>query len=115
MSNTILQAQDLVFGFAAHQIFKQFSVNIPAGITYVVGDESSGKSTLLRLFAGNLLPQAGSIAIGSLSQTNDLASYKKTSFGSIHAPACMTKSRPTITLICNERFTLNLKMPYCLN
>ncbi len=77
MSNTILQAQDLVFGFAAHQIFKQFSVNIPAGITYVVGNESSGKSTLLRLFAGNLLPQAGSIAIGSLSQTNDLASYKK--------------------------------------
>jgi ABC-type multidrug transport system ATPase subunit len=31
----------------------------------------------LRLFAGDLSPQAGSIAIDSVSQANDLTSYKK--------------------------------------
>jgi ABC-type multidrug transport system ATPase subunit len=77
MRHTILEAHGLAFEFPQQAIFKQFSANIPAGITYVVGDESSGKSTLLRLFAGDLSPQAGSIAIDSVSQANDLTSYKK--------------------------------------
>jgi ABC-type multidrug transport system ATPase subunit len=77
MRHTILEVHGLAFEFPQQAIFKQFSANIPAGITYVVGDESSGKSTLLRLFAGDLSPQAGSIAIDSVSQANDLTSYKK--------------------------------------
>jgi ABC-type multidrug transport system ATPase subunit len=77
MRHTVLQAHGLAFEFPQQVMFKQFSANIPAGITFVVGDESSGKSTLLRLFAGDLTPQAGSIAIGNVSQAGDLASYKK--------------------------------------
>jgi ABC-type multidrug transport system ATPase subunit len=77
MPDTILQAHGLTFGFPQQQVFNHFSAAIPAGITYVAGDESSGKSTLLRLFAGDLTPQAGSIAIDDISQTVDLASYKK--------------------------------------
>ena len=77
MRHTILEVHGLAFEFPQQAIFKQFSANSPAGITYVVGDESSGKSTLLRLFAGDLSPQAGSIAIDSVSQANDLTSYKK--------------------------------------
>jgi ABC-type multidrug transport system ATPase subunit len=77
MPDTILQAHGLAFEFPQQVIFKQFSANIAAGITYVVGDESSGKSTLLRLFAGDLTPKAGSITIGSVSQTSDLTSHKK--------------------------------------
>ncbi len=77
MPDTILQAQGLAFAFPQQQIFKHFSAALPTGITYVVGDESSGKSTLLRLFAGDLTPQAGSIAICGNSQADNLALYKK--------------------------------------
>lgn len=77
MPATILQAHGLTFAFPQQQIFSHFSATISAGVTYVVGDESSGKSTLLRLFAGDLTPQTGSIAICNISQASDLASYKK--------------------------------------
>ena len=77
MTDAILQAHGLTFGFPQQQVFSHFSATIPAGITYVVGDESAGKSTLLRLFSGDLMPQAGSIAICNISQASDLASYKK--------------------------------------
>ena len=81
MMDTILQARGLTFKFQQQQVFNHFSAAIPAGMTYVVGDESSGKSTLLRLFAGDLTPQAGNITICGISQTinlvDNLSSYQK--------------------------------------
>lgn len=77
MPGTILQALGLTFGFPQQQVFNHFSAAIPAGITYVVGDESCGKSTLLRLFAGDLTPQAGSIAVCGISQADNLVLYKQ--------------------------------------
>jgi ABC-type multidrug transport system ATPase subunit len=66
-----------VFAFPQQPVFNGFSVAIPNGLTYVVGDESSGKTTLLRLFAGDLTPQAGSIAVCGVNQAGNLASYKQ--------------------------------------
>jgi ABC-type multidrug transport system ATPase subunit len=81
MLDTILQARDLTFAFPQQQVFNDFSVAIPAGITYIVGDENTGKSTLLKLFAGDLTSQAGSIAIGGLgstiNQADNLAFYQQ--------------------------------------
>lgn len=77
MSDAILQARGLTFAFPQQQVFSHFSATIPAGITYIVGDECTGKSTLLRLFAGDLTPQVGSMAVCGINQTGDLASYKK--------------------------------------
>jgi ABC-type multidrug transport system ATPase subunit len=73
----ILQVNGISFQFPQKQVFSNFSASIPAGITYITGDESTGKSTLLRLFAGDLTAQAGDVAIHSTSSTNDLASYRK--------------------------------------
>ena len=77
MPSTLLQARDVTFEFSQLAVFSHFSAAVPAGITYVVGDESCGKSTLLRLFAGDLTPQAGSMAICGISPTDNLAAYKK--------------------------------------
>jgi len=77
MPNTILQARDLTFEFPQQPVFSQFSAALPPGITYVVGGESCGKSTLLRIFAGDLTPQTGSLAICGIIPTDDLASCKK--------------------------------------
>ena len=77
MLDTILQARDLTFAFPQQQVFNDFSAAIPAGITYIVGDENTGKSTLLKLFAGDLTSQAGSMAVCGINQAGNLASYKK--------------------------------------
>jgi ABC-type multidrug transport system ATPase subunit len=76
-STPIVQAQGLSFQFPQQQVFNNFSASVPTGITYVVGDESCGKSTLLRLFAGDLIPQAGSIEVCDISSKDNLASYKE--------------------------------------
>jgi ABC-type multidrug transport system ATPase subunit len=73
----ILLVDGVTFEFPQRPVFNHFSATIPGGITYVVGDESTGKSTLLRLFAGDLKPQAGSIAVCGMRQSDDLASFKK--------------------------------------
>ena len=54
----VLQAHDLCFGFAQRALFSDFSAQIPPGVTWVCGDESCGKTTLLRLMAGEL-PASG--------------------------------------------------------
>lgn len=77
MSDAILLTHGLVFAFPQQPVFSGFSVAIPNGLTYVVGDESSGKTTLLRLFAGDLTPQAGSIAVCGINKAGNLASYKQ--------------------------------------
>jgi ABC-type sulfate/molybdate transport systems ATPase subunit len=45
------------FEFAVH-------LEVPSGVTVIVGPSGSGKSTLLRLVAGLLRPDAGSITLG---------------------------------------------------
>lgn len=77
MSDAILLARGLTFAFPQQPVFNDFSVAIPPGLTYVVGDESSGKTTLLRFFAGDLTPQAGSIAVCGIRQADNLTSYKQ--------------------------------------
>ena len=80
MPSTVLQARDVTFEFPQQPVFRLFSATISAGITYVLGGESCGKSTLLRLFAGDLIPQAGSIEVCGISSNDNLASYKKNVF-----------------------------------
>lgn len=77
----ILQADGITFHFPQKQVFNNFSLTLPAGITYITGDESTGKTTLLRLLAGDLIVQTGHILINDgashIIQTNDLNSYQK--------------------------------------
>ena len=77
MPSIFLQARGLAFVFPQQPVFDNFSTTIAAGITYIVGGESCGKSTLLRLFSGDLMPQAGSIEVFGMSSKVNLASNKK--------------------------------------
>lgn len=60
----VLQAHRLGFGFAKQpSLFKDLSFDLPPGVSWVGGDESTGKTTLLRLLAGELPAQSGSLQI----------------------------------------------------
>jgi len=75
MSLPLLHVQGLRFTFAQAQrpLFDGLSFTLPAGVSWLGGDEGRGKTTLLRLLAGRLSPQAGSIATDRPLQAEELA------------------------------------------
>ena len=75
MSLPLLHVQGLRFAFAQAQrpLFDGLSFTLPAGVSWLGGDEGRGKTTLLRLLAGRLSPQAGSIATDRPLQAEELA------------------------------------------
>ena len=75
MSSPLLRVQGLRFAFpqADRPLFDGLSFSLPAGVSWLGGDEGRGKTTLLRLLAGRLSPQAGSIASDRPLQADDLA------------------------------------------
>lgn len=64
--NVVLQVEGLCFAYPECRVLDQWSVALPAGLALVRGDESSGKTTLLRLLAGELTAQAGRVMLQGL-------------------------------------------------
>lgn len=75
-AHPLLSVQGLRFAYpgASSPVFDGFSVALPAGVGLVCGDEGKGKTTLLRLLAGQLTPAAGSLQFaGRLLQPSQVA------------------------------------------
>jgi ABC-2 type transport system ATP-binding protein len=75
-----LKVTGLAFRFDARMVFSDFSLTLAPGITWLRGPNGKGKTTLLRLMAGALLPQAGSIAIGAIDSAAEPLAYRLASF-----------------------------------
>lgn len=65
----LVKFQAVSFSYPGHDVFKDFSATIPAGMVMLLGDESTGKTTLVKLIAGQLSAASGVIHYPSLSQT----------------------------------------------
>jgi ABC-type multidrug transport system ATPase subunit len=79
-SASILQANALSFGFpdaADKPLFAQLSFDVPPGVTLLCGDEGSGKTRLLQLLAGALLPTAGQLQIQGVRLTDNRLAYQQ--------------------------------------
>ncbi|KQV89880.1 ABC transporter ATP-binding protein [Massilia sp. Root351] len=59
----MLHIESLDFEYAARPLFRQLSLRLGAGITWLRGENGTGKTTLLKLAAGALQPHAGTIAL----------------------------------------------------
>ena len=75
----ILRAERLSFGYLpapAPLLFKELSLALPPGVTFLCGDESTGKTTLLQLLAGVLLPASGELRIQGVNLAQNPSAYR---------------------------------------
>lgn len=79
MPNALIHITDLYFSRANREIFSGINLEIPKGkITAIMGPSGTGKTTLLRLIGGQLIPDRGDIIIEehSIPSLNNKALYK---------------------------------------
>ena len=62
----ILQIEHLNFEYASRALFRQFSLRLGAGITWLRGENGAGKTTLLKLAGGALAPHTGTIQLDDI-------------------------------------------------
>jgi ABC-type multidrug transport system ATPase subunit len=79
-NGTLLQVDSLTLHVPQRKLFNGWSARIGAGVTLVLGGESSGKTTLLRLLAGDLAAQSGELQIGGLSLQAQPQAYRQQVF-----------------------------------
>jgi phospholipid/cholesterol/gamma-HCH transport system ATP-binding protein len=60
----LINVQDVQYAIGSHTVFSGLNVRVAAGrITAIMGPSGTGKTTLLRLIMGQVLPQAGRITV----------------------------------------------------
>lgn len=62
-NEVVLDARGLTFGWPGQRLFKDLSIPVPPGVSLVTGDDGCGKSSLLRLLAGELDAEAGTLSV----------------------------------------------------
>jgi ABC-type multidrug transport system ATPase subunit len=76
----VLRAEGLGFGYGKQALFTGLSLSSPPGVTWLGGDESTGKTTLLRLLAGELSAKSGTLQINGLSLATQAQAYRSQVF-----------------------------------
>ena len=76
----VLRIADLHFHFDTRPVFAGFSAQIGPGITWLRGANGMGKTTLLKLVAGALTPNRGTIALDGVDCAAQPLAYRLAAF-----------------------------------
>jgi ABC-type cobalamin/Fe3+-siderophores transport system ATPase subunit len=79
-NGALLQVDGLTFHVPQRELFRNWSARIAPGVTLVLGGESTGKTTLLRLFAGDIAAQAGELQICGVTLQAQPQAYRQQVF-----------------------------------
>ena len=61
-TDTLLQIRNLSFAFGKRQLWANVGFDVPAGsVTAILGNNGTGKSTLLNCIGGILQPHSGNV------------------------------------------------------
>lgn len=75
-----LRVDALSFAYPSRPLFVRWSADFSPGLHLVCGDDGCGKTTLLRLLAGELCAQSGHLQMGASSLADDAAHYRQQVF-----------------------------------
>jgi ABC-2 type transport system ATP-binding protein len=100
----MLAIDHLNFEYAGHRLFRQFSLQLEAGITWLRGENGAGKTTLMKLVAGALLPHTGTIAVAGTDSAQQPLAYRRR----VHYCGGDTPALPWLTV--REMFDLHLAL-----
>jgi ABC-type transport system involved in cytochrome c biogenesis ATPase subunit len=76
----VMQVQGLQFQYPQRLLFDNWSACIPPGITLLRGGEDSGKTTLLRLLAGDMPATAGHLQVNAVQLDKQAMAYRQQIF-----------------------------------
>ena len=76
-STPLLNVKNLNFQYPHRELFKDFSVDIYAGVTIVTGDDGCGKTSFLQLLAGVLPLQGGQVVFNANMVVSDPHIYSE--------------------------------------
>lgn len=79
-SPAIARAHQLTHTWGDRPLFGPLDLLIPAGVTLVQGDEQTGKTTLLRILAGEVVPSGGWVETMGLRPDAQAAPYTRQVF-----------------------------------
>ena len=100
----MLAINQLNFEYAGHPLFRHFSLQLDAGITWLRGENGAGKTTLMKLIAGALRPHTGTIAVAGIDSARQPLDYRRR----IHYSGGDTPALPWLTV--RELFDLHLAL-----
>jgi ABC-type multidrug transport system ATPase subunit len=75
-----LQADHLYFAYPQCPLFADLSFHAPSGVSLVRGGDGAGKTTLMRLLAGELAAQAGALRIQQVRLQDQPSAYMQQVF-----------------------------------
>jgi ABC-type multidrug transport system ATPase subunit len=78
--SVLLQVTGLCLAYPQRELFKDFSIDIRPGVSLIRGEGGSGKTSLLRLFAGELAADAGQLQLKQLSLAQQPQAYRRQVF-----------------------------------
>ena len=76
----VLKAEQLCFAWPNRPLFNALSFSIPPGLSLVRGDDGCGKSSLIRLMAGDLAPDSGTLSIRGTRLDEQHGAYRQQVF-----------------------------------
>ena len=77
---TILEVKGLGFRYPERTLFSNWSASLSPGVTLVLGGDGRGKTTLLRLLAGDLTTDAGELSLNGFKLTTQAPDYRQQVF-----------------------------------
>jgi ABC-type multidrug transport system ATPase subunit len=72
----VLTVQGLNFSYPGHPLFINFSARIPSGVTFIQGGDGRGKTSLVRLLAGDLPLASGNLQLRLLDKQEAPQAYR---------------------------------------
>lgn len=76
----VVRTRALSHSWSASPLLRDLDLAIPPGVSLVRGDEHTGKTTLLRLLAGDIQPDGGEIRTLECSPAESPETYRQTVF-----------------------------------